>query len=168
VPTVPAPTLTLRPFAPEDLPVLQPIRQAAFAPIFRSLVATVGAGIGAIAFARADEEQARLLESLCAAGTSTEMLVAMVDGRIVGFVSFSADAETWVGEIGLNAVHPDHAGKGLGTVIYRDVLKRMKGRGMTAACVSTGGDPGHAPAHRAYEKAGFGHPLPSVTLYRRL
>lgn len=39
---------------------------------------------------------------------------------------------------------------------------------MALATVSTGGDPSHAPARRAYEKAGFGPGLPSVYLYRVL
>ena len=31
----------------------------------------------------------------------------------------------------------------------------MRSRGMDIAVVETGGDPGHAPARAAYEKAGF-------------
>jgi hypothetical protein len=39
---------------------------------------------------------------------------------------------------------------------------------MAVATVSTGGDPSHAPARRAYEKAGFGPAIPSVSLYKLL
>ena len=31
----------------------------------------------------------------------------------------------------------------------------MRARGLDLAIVATGGDPGHAPARRTYEKAGF-------------
>ena len=34
--------------------------------------------------------------------------------------------------------------------------------------VGTGGDPSHAPARRAYEKAGFGPAIPSLYYYRAL
>jgi hypothetical protein len=39
---------------------------------------------------------------------------------------------------------------------------------MALATVGTGGDPSHAPARRAYAKAGFGPAIPSLTLYRLL
>ena len=87
---------------------------------------------------------------------------------IVGFVSFSLHAEKRIGEIGLNAVLPDHAGQGVGTSMYEFAMARMKESGMALATVSTGGDPSHLPARRAYQKAGFGPALPSVFLYKVL
>jgi hypothetical protein len=39
---------------------------------------------------------------------------------------------------------------------------------MRVATVGTGGDPSHAPARRAYEKAGFDREIPSVWMYRPL
>jgi hypothetical protein len=39
---------------------------------------------------------------------------------------------------------------------------------MELATVGTGGDRSHAPARRAYEKAGFIVGLPSIYLYQRL
>jgi GNAT superfamily N-acetyltransferase len=94
--------------------------------------------------------------------------VAIVHGGIVGFVSFSLNEATRTGEIGLNAVHPDHAGQGIGTAMYEFVMERMKRSGMAVATVGTGGDPGHLPARRAYEKAGFGPAVPSLYLYKLL
>src|SRR3954451_2990666 len=117
---------SVRPFEPGDLPALQHIRQAAFEPVFRSFREIVGAEIGAIAFAHADAEQAQLLDDVCAAGSGHHMLVVTVGEAIAGFVCFSLDAAKCTGEIGLNAVHPDHAGRGLGTWMYEHVLARMK------------------------------------------
>jgi len=160
--------LAIRPFAAADLPAMQQVRQAAFAPIFRSFRQIVGEAIFPIAFAEADAEQARLLDSLCGAGSGHEVRVATLGGAVVGFVSFRIDARKQTGEIGLNAVHPDHAGRGIGTALYEDVLARMRARGVAVVEVSTGGDPSHAPARRAYAKAGFGPAISSVTLYKRL
>ena len=87
---------------------------------------------------------------------------------VVGFVSLKLNRETRVGEIGLNAVHPDHAGAGIGTAMYELAIARMKEAGMRVATVGTGGDPSHAPARRAYEKAGFTAEIPSVWLCRKL
>ena len=158
----------MRPFQTGDLPAMQEVRQAAFAPIFQSFRAIVGEQISVIAFTDADSEQAALLETLCEAGSPHQLFVTTLGDRIVRFVSFSLDKEKRIGEIGLNAVHPDHAGQGIGTGMYEFVLARMKESGMAAAGVGTGGDPSHAPARRAYEKAGFGSPLPSLHLYKLL
>ncbi len=48
------------------------------------------------------------------------------------------------------------------------MLARMRELGAEVATVGTGGDPSHAPARRAYAKAGFGPALPSVYAYARL
>lgn len=159
---------SLRPFEPGDLAALQRVRAAAFAPVFRSFRGIVGEAIAAVAFARADAEQARLLDDICAAGSGHRVLVVTVAREIVGFVSFTSDGSRRMGEIGLNAVHPGHAGRGIGTWMYGHVLERMRERGVAVATVGTGGDPSHAPARRAYEKAGFGPAIPSVCLYRLL
>jgi len=158
----------LRPFAARDLPALQAIRAAAFAPIFESFRGIVGAEIAAVAFRTADAEQAALLDGICQATSGHEVLVVTRAGNIAGFVSFKLDGATRIGEIGLNAVSPAHAGKGLGTWMYEKVLARMKDAGAVLATVGTGGDPSHAAATAAYKKAGFGPAIPSVYLYKLL
>ncbi len=160
--------LTMRPFGPGDLAAVQRVRAAAFAPVFASFRAVVGDEIARHAFARAEDEQAGLLDGLCRDGSGHAVLVAEVGGEVVGFVSYTLDAATRTGEIGLNAVRPDRAGRGIGAAMYGQVLALMRQAGAAVAAVSTGGDPSHAPARRAYEKAGFGPALPSVTLYRTL
>lgn len=160
--------LTLRPFVPADLAALQRLRAAAFKPVFASFRAIVGDDIARHAFARAEDAQAGLLDDICREGSGHVVLVAEVGGEVAGFVSHTLDAATRTGEIGLNAVHPDHAGRGIGTAMYAHVLDLMRHAGAAVTVVSTGGDPSHAPARRAYAKAGFGPALPSVTLYRAL
>ena len=158
----------IRPFEPGDLPAMQRVREAAFAPVFQSVREIVGEQIAALALADADAEQAKLLDDICAADSGHQVLVVTIGDEIVGFVSFTTDAAKCTGEIGLNAVHPDHAGRGIGTDMYEYVLARMKELGVAVATVGTGGDPSHAPARRAYEKAGFGPAIPSIYLYRLL
>jgi GNAT superfamily N-acetyltransferase len=164
--TVSAPSI--RPFEPRDLPALQSIRQAAFEPIFRSWREIVGTEIAAIAFSRADDDQAKLLDAICAPGSGHHVFVVMVGEPIVCFVTFAIDTARRTGEIGLNAVHPDHAGRGLGTWMYEHVMARMREPGLVLATVGTGGDPSHAPARRAYEKAGFGPALLSMHFFKLL
>lgn len=158
----------LRPFEPGDLARLQEIREAAYEPVFRSFRSILGAKIAPIALATLEQEQADYLERVCNPTTPQDMYVVVAGSDIVGFCAVSLDRQNEVGEIDLNAVDPDHQGKGIGTWMYDAVLELMKADGMRAATVGTGGDPSHAPARRAYEKAGFNAAIPSVYLYRSL
>ena len=160
--------LVIRPVEEGDLDRLQEVRKTAFAPIFESFRSLLGDRIFAVTQARADEEQAAHLESLCRAGSGWELYVAELPSGIVGFVAVRLDPATSVGEIGLNAVHPDAAGQGIGTSMYEFAKARMRESELTVATVSTGGDPSHAAARRAYEKAGFNVGIPSVWLCAQL
>lgn len=147
---------------------LEAIRAAAFAPVFASFRSILGTEIYERAQRHEDEAQAGLLSSLFAQSSEWELFVAENGGELVGFVSLNLNRERLVGEIGLNAVHPKHAGKGYGTTLYEFAVERMKQAGMKVATVATGGDPSHAPARRAYAKAGFSVEIPSVWMCREL
>lgn len=158
----------IRLFEPGDLPALHCIRAAAFKPVFQSFREIVGEQIAAVAFADAEAEQAKLLDDLCETKPDQQVYVVERDGEIVGFCTVLLDRKTKLGEIGLNAVDPKHAGKGVGSWMYEFALEQMKQNGMTVATVGTGGDPSHAPARRAYENAGFGPAIPNFYYYKSL
>jgi ribosomal protein S18 acetylase RimI-like enzyme len=162
------PNVVMRPARADDLPHLDEVRQAAFAPVFASFRSMLGEDIYELAQAREDEAQGELLISLLAPESGWKVYAAERGDTVVGFVAIRLNHDTHVGEIGLNAVHPDHAGKGVGTTMYDFAIARMKEAGMQVATVATGGDPSHAPARRAYEKAGFTVQIPSVWLCRKL
>ena len=48
------------------------------------------------------------------------------------------------------------------------MFDKIKNEGMIYATVSTGLDDAHAPARRAYEKAGFDKALENVRYYKEL
>lgn len=54
----------IRAYAPSDLPILQTIRAAAFAPVFASFRAIVGSEIAALGLSAAEQEQADLLDAI--------------------------------------------------------------------------------------------------------
>jgi len=151
-----------------DLPRMQEIRQASFAPIFASFRAMLGDELYELVQAREDAAQSEHLDSLLAPDSNWEVHVAEVAGAVVGFVAYQLNQETRTGEIGLNAVHPGHAGQGIGATMYELALSRMKQAGMQAATVATGADASHEPARRAYRKVGFAAQIPSVWMCRRL
>ena len=161
-------TFLIRAYAPSDLPSLHTIRAAAFAPVFASFRNIVGPEIAALGLATAEQEQAGLLDAIAKPDSGHTIAVAEANNTPVGFVSWKPDIAPGVGEITLNAVHPDHGGRGIGTALYEHALAALKAAGMKLATVGTGGDPSHAPARRAYEKAGFSVHLPSIYMYRKL
>jgi GNAT superfamily N-acetyltransferase len=160
--------VVLRLAGADDLARLDEVRQAAFAPVFASFRSILGEDIYNLAQAPQDEAQGALLASLLAPESRWEVYVAERAGVVIGFVSVQLNQESQVGEIGLNAVHPAYAGKGVGTEMYAFAIARMKEAGMRVATVGTGGDASHTPARRAYEKAGFTVQIPSVWLCRKL
>lgn len=160
--------MQIRPYTPADLPTLHAIRTAAFAPVFASFRTIVGPEISAIGLATAEQEQADLLDTIAKPDSGHAIVVSEDNGVITGFVSWKTDIAPGIGEITLNAVHPDHGGKGIGTALYEHALAALKAAGMQLATVGTGGDPSHAPARRAYEKVGFSTHIPSIYMYKKL
>ena len=161
-------TFLIRTYAPADLPALQIIRAAAFAPVFASFRSIVGPEIASLGLKTAEQEQSDLLDAIAKPDSDHAIAVAETDSAITGFVSWKPNIAPDIGEITLNAVHPDHGGKGIGTALYEHALAALKAAGMQLATVGTGGDPSHAPARRAYEKAGFSVHIPSIYMYRKL
>ena len=165
---MPTSELDFRRARPEDMGRLQSIRRAAFAPVFASFRAMLGDEIYELAQRRDDDAHDGVLTSMMAEDSIWELYLAELGGQIVGFVGVRIDTTTLVGEVGLNAVDPAHAGAGIGTAMYEFAVARLKQAGMKVATVGTGGDPSHASARRAYEKAGFTARIPSLWMYRKL
>ncbi len=161
-------SLLIRLAAADDRARLQSIRAAAFAPVFASFRSLLGDDVYDLAQRASDDRQGATLDSLLAGAGGWTTWVAELDGAVVGFVTTHHDDDTGVGEIGLNAVDPVHAGRGVGLALYRHALDGMRAAGLKVATVSTGGDASHAAARRAYEKAGFDRVVPSVWLCQRL
>ena len=89
-------------------------------------------------------------------------------GQVVGFICFWMDKQTGVGEIGNNAADAGSGLKGIGQMMYRAVLSHFKANGIKVACVSTGLDPAHERARKAYVRAGFNRSLSSIRYYMDL
>ena len=95
-----------------------------------------------------------------------EVLICEHEDRIVGFITFRVVGA--IGEICNNAALPDSGVKGVGQTMYRTVLETFRSRGVKVARVTTGLDWAHAPARRAYERAGFHKHLDFTTYYMDL
>lgn len=72
-----------------------------------------------------------------------------------------------LGQIYMIAVDPPHQRRGVGIALTTHATDWIRRQGMTVALIGTGGGPGHAPARRLYERAGY-TPLPIVNYFKRL
>jgi ribosomal protein S18 acetylase RimI-like enzyme len=144
------------------------IALAAWTPIFAFYRQAMGEELFAAAFPDWQADKAGQVRAACAPQSGAMVYVAEKGGIVAGFVTFYADQTSSIGEIGNNAVHPDFQGQGIGPQMYERVFDRLRALEMRVVRVSTGGDPAHAPARRAYEKAGFAVGLPGVEYYRFL
>ncbi len=160
--------MIIRDIRPEDVDAVVEIALAAWEPIYAYRRRLMGDGIFSALTPDWRAHKAREVRWGCQPRQDAGVFVAEEEGRVIAFITFHIDDASHTGEIGNNAVRPDCQGRGIAGRMYAYVLDKMRERGMRYAKVTTGGDPAHAPARRAYEKAGFQIQIPSVTFYREL
>jgi ribosomal protein S18 acetylase RimI-like enzyme len=151
----------------EDIEGLVPLSLLAWEPVFDSFRQVLGSAIYTIIYPDWKSGQSDVVRTYCKAREDRVLLIAEVDGVVAGFLAYELNHKDKTGEVQLLAVHPEYQNQGIGTELNNVALKEMKEQGMKLAVVGTGGDPGHAPARRSYEKAGY-TPLPLVRYYQDL
>lgn len=154
-----------RPFEDGDLSEIVDLSLLAWEPVFESMEKVLGPRIFHVIWPDWRKSQAEGVEGACRATDKYHTLVAELDGRVVGFIAYELKGET--GEVVLLAVHPDFQKRGVATELNLAALDEMKAAGAKLAVAETGGDDGHAPARRAYEKAGYTG-LPIVRYFKAL
>jgi ribosomal protein S18 acetylase RimI-like enzyme len=155
----------MRSFNESDLVEIVELSLLAWEPIFESMEKVLGSRIFHLIWPDWKKSQAEGVGGACRATDKYHALVAELDGRVVGFIAYELKGET--GEVVLLAVHPEFQKRGIATQLNVAALDAMKAAGMKMAIVETGGEDGHAPARRAYEKAGYTG-LPLVRYFKDL
>jgi len=159
--------IQIRPYNTVDLPAILELSLLAWEPVFTAWQEILGPSLYPIAiYPDWRVSQKEVVEKICTDPNFTTC-VAGVDGKVVGFVTYELNETTKVGEVQLLAVHPEYQNNGIGTELNFFALQKLKEGGMKLAVVGTGGDEGHAPARRSYEKAGYTC-LPAVRYYKEL
>ena len=127
----------------------------AWAPVFASLEVAFGPAVFR-AFYRGDWRAAQRRSVTAACSTpDVRVSVASEAGRTAGFVALKLHPDDQMGEIYMIAVDPDFQRRGIATRLIDHAVAWFRSAGMSIVMVETGGDPGHAPARRVYEAAGF-------------
>jgi GNAT superfamily N-acetyltransferase len=155
----------IRAFVDSDLTDVVELSLLAWESAFGSMERVLGPRIFHLIWPDWKKSQAEGIAGACRATDKYHTLVAELDGRAVGFIAYELKGET--GEVVLLAVHPDSQKRGIATELNQAALDAMKAVGVKMAIAETGGEDGHAPARRAYEKAGYTG-LPIVRYFKDL
>ena len=157
---------TIRPLAPADIAAVVEFSLRAWAPVFESFRRVLGEPVYQALYPDWAASQARDVDAACRDDPAM-VWVAEQLGRPVGFVALRIYGDGETGEIYMLAVDPLVQRQGIGTALTAFAVQQLRAAGLGLAVVGTGGDPGHAPARRVYERAGF-IGLPLVRYYARL
>ena len=158
-------TVKIIPAEEKHLPEVAEIAIAAWTPIREEFRRILGDDIYLSQFTDWQQKKVASVSKQLLSGNG---YVAIDNGKVLGFISYCIYEETKTGEILANAVSADARGMGIGSMMYDFVQKKMRDHGAEFVTVHTGLDDAHAPARRAYERAGFSASLPSVQYYKKL
>jgi GNAT superfamily N-acetyltransferase len=156
----------IREYRPEDTESVVELSLRAWAPVFASVEQVLGGEIFVRLHGEWRQYQEREVRAVLA-DPAMRTWVAEARRGVVAFVAATLHAERLLGEISMLAVDPDEQDRGIGTALTEFATAWLRDAGMRVAMVGTGGDPGHAPARRVYEKAGY-TPLPIAQYFRAL
>jgi ribosomal protein S18 acetylase RimI-like enzyme len=144
----------IRDYGPLDEQPVVELALRAWAPVFSSLEHALGREIFVRLLGEWRQYQDKAVRDTLADDT-TRVWVAEAAQEVVAFVAAKLHPERHIGEIWMLAVDPEEQGRGIGTALTEVATGWLRDAGMTVAMVETGGDPGHAPARRVYEKANY-------------
>jgi ribosomal protein S18 acetylase RimI-like enzyme len=142
-------------FRPRYLDAIVALSLRAWAPVFPEIEKSLDPQVYQASYPDGWRiSQKNAVESVCTGGEA-RVWVALDAAVVVGFVALSFQPGGELGEIYMIAVDPDHQRRGVGAALTQFAVQQLRAAKVSIAMVETGSDPGHAPARRAYEKAGF-------------
>jgi GNAT superfamily N-acetyltransferase len=163
-------TPAIRDLHEDDVEAVVALSLRAWEPVFASFAAVLGSGVYRHLYPDWRRSQAAAVGRVCR-DPAVRVRVAADDGRPVGFVAVLVHEESFdepdSGEVEMLAVDPAAQRRGVGRALLDDGVEQLRRAGVRLVAIGTGGDPGHAPARRTYEAAGF-TALPLVRYYRLL
>jgi len=159
--------MNIEPLENDRIDAVVELSLRAWAPVFESIERTLHPDLFRRSYPdgwQASQQQA--VRDVCSSG-EFEVFTANEGDETLGFIAIRLDEKTKMGEIYMIAVDLDKQGRGIASALTQFARARMKSAGREVAMVETGADPGHEPARRTYEKAGF-HPWPAVKYFKYL
>jgi GNAT superfamily N-acetyltransferase len=144
----------IREYRPDDEEPVVGLSLRAWAPVFASLEHVLGRELVRRLHGDWRQYQEQAVRDLLA-DPAMQVWVAQAAWGVTGMAAATLHRERLIGEIVMLAVDPDCQHGGTGTALTEFATGWLRGAGMRVAMVETGGDAGHGPARRVYEKAGY-------------
>ena len=158
--------MQIKPYEPSDVEAVVRLSLRAWSSVFDSLKKALEPSVWQQFYPDGWQvSQEKSVRDTCA-NADMKTWVAIEGGNVAGFVVVRFH-DGKLGEIYMIAVDPNYQRRGIAMAMTDFAVDRMKEAGMEIAMVETGGDPGHAPARAAYEKAQF-RALPLARYFRKL
>lgn len=148
-------TYTIAAYEPKHLEAIVALSLRAWEPVFPEIEKSLDPQVYQASYPegwRASQKSA--VEGVCTGGEA-KVWVALDGTTVTGFVAVKFQHGGELGEIYMIAVDPDHQRRGIADALTQFAIQQLKAANVSIAMVETGSDPGHAPARRTYEKAGF-------------
>ena len=158
--------MLMRKYQADDLQAVMAIANAGWKEIRKMSRAALGDKIADILNPAGDAESKGLQVKDQIDSGLYSIAVCEHDHEIVGFVTYHRNGD--FGEICNNAAKVGTGLKGIGQTMYKFVLDEFRNAGVKVVKVTTGMDYAHAPARKAYERAGFVRHLDSTTYFMEL
>ena len=158
--------MNMREYREEDLLKVMEIANIAWRPIRKMSREALGDSIADILNPAGDDLSKGLQVKAQIESGNWGIAVCEHEGELVGFITYSING--LFGEICNNGALTSTGLKGIGQTMYKYVMAEFRKAGVKVAKVTTGLDWAHAPARRAYERAGFKKHLDSTTYYMEL
>lgn len=156
----------IEPYEESKLEEIVQLSLRAWEPVFASIERAMDADVYRELYPDWRAAQRAAVESVCA-DDHVHVWIASKTSKVVGFVALQLHTDNRTGEIYMIAVDPDFQRRGIATALTHHSLAWLKDAGMSVVMVETGEDPGHAPARRTYESAGFRR-LPIARYFKKL
>ena len=146
--------LAVRELVEGDIDAVVRLSLRAWEPVHASIRHAFGPELNDALYPDWRVSQERDVVAVCTS-PANQVWVAETVGAVIGFVAVRVHDDRRIGEIAMLGVDPDAQREGVGSTLTEVAVERIRDAGVPVAMVETGSDPGHAPARRTYENAGF-------------
>ena len=158
--------MEIRRYEASSLDAVVRLSLRAWAPVFESIESVLDPDVYREHYPDWRLSQSAAVAAVCA-DPAASVWIAIADDATAGFVALKFHEADRMGEIYMIAVDPDYQRRRIAKALTEHAMQQFRQAGMTTAMVETGGDPGHEPARRTYEAAGF-QAFPSVRYFRKV
>ena len=158
--------MIMREYRADDLEPVMAIADLAWRPIRQMSREALGDAIADVLNPMGDAKSKGLQVKAQIESGKYGIAVCEHEDTVVGFITWQIDG--LFGEICNNGALKASGLKGIGQTMYHYVFDVFRRAGVKVVKVTTGLDWAHAPARRAYERAGFTKHLDSTTYFMEL